>query len=155
MDSSPIVHTLPYPTIEDGSISFPDGKYSINAERKAVNKVDLVHEITGAPFLSKLIDNGDAKFGCLVSVPKTGYRKLDTCDSNKQKIEWELGITGEAPKLKPVLIYTNDDKEFKLSKDDGVADIWQGKKIVIPKGARLARGELSHRAIRTAQSHKI
>lgn len=156
MKSSPIIHTLPYPTIEDGSLSFPDGSYEVKTEMMSSgNAVIVSHIISDAPFLSELIESGNAQFGCLLSVPKTGYRKLFFADSKakEQKIEWDLSIAGEAPKLRPILLYVGDEeKKYEFTKDHGVAEIWWGRSISIPKGARLAR---TNYFVAKSEQHKL
>lgn len=140
--ASSIVKALPYPTIEDGNFSFPKGVYEIepkpsgNSETKAT----LCHELKGAPFVEKLIQNGEAQFACLMSVPKTGFRKLCIANSSEQEIIWDLNIVGESPILGPVIVYVGDGMRHELTKQDGVSEIWQNREIEIPKGARLARG---------------
>ena len=137
-----MVRSLPYPALEDGNFSFFDGSYTASTKLLGTSgtKVILEHQLSGAPLIEKLIEKGDAKYACLVSVPKTGYRKLHIADSNRQEIGWELDIVGEPPMLRPVVLYVAKGLSRKLTKSDGVAPIWQGKKVDIPKGARLASG---------------
>ena len=137
-----MVRSLPYPTIEDGNFSFPDGDYRAIAQQSGNSgtKIILRHELKGAPFVENLIQDGKARFACLVSVPKTGYRKLHMADSSEQEITWDLGVVGEPPMLGPVVLYVGDDLSHKLTPKDGVAKTWRNQKIDIPKGARLARG---------------
>lgn len=140
MKASPVIHALPYPTLEAGNLSFPNGDYQTPATiGKDGHSVEIEHQISNAPFLEKLIKNGDAKFGCLLSIPKVGFRELSLSDSKSQTIEWAEDITGEPPKLRPVLLYTGAEKKYKLTAKDGVAKIWQGKKVNLIKGAKLAR----------------
>ena len=106
----------------------------------SATKVTIRHELKGAPFVEKLIQNGKAQFACLLSVPKTGFRKLCRADSDEQEISWDLDIAGEHPILGPVIVYVGDGMSCKLTGKDGVAGIWQNRKIEFPKGARLARG---------------
>ena len=136
------VKTLPYPAIEDGNFSFPNGVYKITPKLSgsSATKVTLQHELKGAPFIENLIQNGKAQFACLMSVPKTGFRKLHRTDSSEQEINWDMDIVGEPPILGPVVVYVGDGTSHKLTEKDGVAEIWQNQKIDIPKGARLAKG---------------
>ena len=139
-----MVRSLPYPAIEEGNFSFPEGNYEVTPEKPPENlttSVILRHELRGARLVEDLIQEGKAKFACLLSVPKTGFRKLYIADSNEQKINWDLGIAGEPPMIRPVVLYVADDKlNYKLTAKDGVAEVWYNRKIDIPKGARLARG---------------
>ena len=134
---------LPHPAIEDGNRSFPRGDYRVNREPSGNTDtgVILYHKLEGAPFIQSLIDRGDAKFACLVSVPKTGYRKLDISESSKQEISWDSDIVGEPPWLGPCILYVGEDREGGTwTQEDGVAEIWLNQEIYIPKGARLAKG---------------
>ena len=140
-NTSSVVHSLPYPTIEEGNFSFPDGVYNI--EHKVLETgslARLMHKISGAHFFEKLIKEGQAKFGCLVSVPKTGYRKLLLSETVEQTVSWDFDIVGEPPMLRPLLLYVGDPLEHSFVDGDGVAKIWLNKSVLIPKGARLARG---------------
>ena len=140
--ASPAVRSLPYPAIEHGNFSFQDGEYSATPHLRDTSgcSVELEHKLIGAPFIESLIEKGEAKYGCLVSVPKTGYRKLFLTNSCKQKVTWKLAVVGEPPILGPVILYIGDDKQHKFVEKDGVAKVWQGREVIIPKGARLARG---------------
>lgn len=134
---------MPYPAIEDGNFSFPDAVYEVvpKPSKSSATRAVLCHELRGAPFISKFIQNGQAQFACLVSVPKTGFRKLYMADSEEQEINWDMDIVGEPPILGPVIIYVgNDIIGRKLKEKDGVARVWQSREVNIPKGARLARG---------------
>ena len=152
------VKSLPYPAIEDGNFSFPDGVYEVvpKPSGSSATKVALRHELKGASFVEKLIQNGEAQFACLVSVPKTGFRKLCRADSDEQEISWDLDIAGETPILGPVIVYVGDGiVGRKLTKRDGVAEIWQNRKIDVPKGARLARGRYLRPASTMQQLLKV
>lgn len=140
--ASAIVRSLPYPAVEHGNFSFPSAEYLTvpKIQEAGKNSVELEHKIVGAPFIEELIKGGKAQYGCLVSVPKTGFRKLVMSDSNSQLVSWKLDMAGEPPLLGPVILYVGDDQGYMLSDKDGVAGAWQGKEIMIPKGARLAKG---------------
>ena len=136
------VRSLPYPALEDGNFSFPDGSYQVFSQPfgNLGTEIVLRHQLTGAPFIENLISRGEAKFACSVSVPKTGYRKLHLADTSEQNITWNLDIVGEPPMLRPLILYVGDDLEYDLTSEDGVAQVWENRKIEVPKGARLARG---------------
>jgi hypothetical protein len=141
IQSSPIVHALPYPVLEAGNLSFPEGNYEpIVKMCEDGCSVEITHQISGAPFIEKLIDKGLVEYCCLFSVPKSGIRRLYKTEVTG-KIEWVDTIVGESPKLRPILIYTGEDKKIKFTKECGVAELWLGKTITLPKGARLARGK--------------
>ncbi len=133
-----IVRSLPYPTIEDGNLSYSKGEYLVEITPQIDGgSVILNHTIKGAAFIERLIIEGKAKYGCLVSVPLTGYRKLHLSDNARQRVEWDMGVVGEPPMLRPVIVSVTAIS-CKLGQDDGVAEAWQGREVAIPKGARLA-----------------
>lgn len=140
------VKTLPYPAIEDGNFSFPNAVYEVEPKSygSPATKVTLRHELTGARFIEKLIQKKKAQFACLLSVPKTGFRKLCVADSFEQEITWDLDVVGEPPILGPVIVYVGDHMSHKLTEKDGVSAIWQNREIEIQKGARLAKGRYLH-----------
>lgn len=137
------VRSLPYPAIEDGNLSFPNGVYRVTPQSELASKtmVALRHEIEGSPFIQRLVEKGEAKFACTVSVPKTSYRRLHISkDGPEQKISWDLDVAGEPPMLGPVVLYDGDeDLIHKLTEQDGVAGAWQNQEFKMPKGARLAK----------------
>lgn len=140
MKPNPIVHALPYPALEAGNLSFPKGDYDpIVTMGNDGRSVEIEHKVSGAPFIEKLIEQNEIEYYCLFSSPKSGVRKLFNT-TQKGEIRWEDSIVGEPPKLRSILIYTGEEKEYTLTKECGVAPLWQGKKIMLPKGARLARG---------------
>lgn len=142
------VKTIPYPTLEDGNFSFPNGNYSPTAKpvKDSENEITVEHKISGAAFIERLIEEESAKFACLVSSPKTAYRKIVVSDSNNciQKISWDLDVVGEPPILGPLILFFNKDIEHTFTEKDGVAETWEQQTITIPKGARLARGGYLH-----------
>ncbi len=133
--------SLPYPAIEHGNYSFPRGNYEVipRSPGKEGNNVILHHRIQGASLVEELIEKGDATYACLVSVPKTGYRKLHFSDSSEQTIKWDLDVVGEPPMLGPLVLYVGRDQKRSLSNKDDVAPIWQERIIDLTKGLRLAR----------------
>lgn len=143
MKASPIVHALPYPAIEAGNRSFPEGLYGAELRvSKDGRLVEVEHTISGAPFIEKLIEDDLVRFACLLSVPKAGIRRLiDT--GRVGKVDLEDSIMGEPPTLRPVALYVGEDMEHEFTADCGVAELWRGQKITLPKGARIARGSFN------------
>lgn len=133
-----IVRSLPYPVIEEGNLSYPRGEYLVETtpQQDGVS-VLLNHAVIGAAFLEGVISAGKAKYGCLVSVPLTGYRKLHLSDHACQRVKWDMDVVGEPPMLRPIIISVAEIYCM-LGPSDGVAQAWQGREITIPKGARLA-----------------
>lgn len=144
--ASSSVRSLPYPAIEDGNFSFPRASYEVSTQQdgKSGTRFKLKHKISNAPFIEKLIKEGKAQYGCMVAVPKTGYRELKRSDEDErdeQIVSWDLNIVGEPPILGPVILFVGENLKYKLTEEDGVASVWQGREIEFPKGARLARAQ--------------
>ncbi len=137
------VRALPHPAIEDGNFSFPTGDYRVTTQLpdNTGTRVILQHTITGAPFIERLLVEGEARFACLVSVAKTGYRKLHIADATaaEQEVRWDLAVVGEPPMLGPLVLYVGTGLQHTFTAQDGVAPAWQGQGIDVPKGVRLAR----------------
>ena len=134
---------LPYPTIEDGNLAFPKGEYNAHFQASGENGGTLHHRLEGARLIQKLIDQGKAEFACLVSAPGMGYRELQRTEPKKdqQKINWDLEVVGnQVPMLVPVILYTGNDLNHKLTEEDDVAEFLLNQEICIPRGARLAKG---------------
>ena len=134
---SDIARSFPYPVLEEGNLSYPEGEYAADVERKSDTSVSVNHKISNAALLENLIDEKIAKYACLVSIPLTNYRKIHISDSRKQEVEWDIGVVGQSPMIRPIIVSV-EETELTLKKEDNVAEMWQGEKILIPKGARLA-----------------
>ncbi len=135
------VRCLPYPILEPGSLSYDRGEYTVTAVAGSDGRsVTLRHNVQGAPLLDSLLREGKARYACLVSVPATGYRRLEQCDASEQHVEWRLDVVGEPPMLRP-LILAVETIQCKLTREHGVARAWQGVELTIPTGARLALHE--------------
>ena len=132
-------HSLPYPSLEEGNVSYPNGVYEGVAQSLGdADGVRITHNLESAGFIEKQIARGTAEFACLLSVPNTGHRELCRSRTKDQDVNWDMGVVGEPPIVRPVIVAV---KEFEhtFTDSDDVAEIWVGKKVRIPKGARLAR----------------
>lgn len=140
------VRSFPYPVIEDGNLSYPRGEYRVQIKpRQDGRTVLLKHAVEKAALLERLLSEGKARYGCLVAVPMTGYRKLELSDSPDQEIELDMKVMGEPPMLRPVVVSVSEISRT-LGAGDGVAEAWHGHAVTIPKGARLALGNYSRPA---------
>ena len=145
-------HSLPYPALEEGNLSYPRGTYRGAAKSlKNGKSVRVTHRLENAGFIEQQIKEGRAEYGCLLSVPVTGHRELRRSSSPSQDVEWDIGIVGEPPIIRPIVVAVKDIKHT-FSASDDVADIWVGRKIEIPKGARLARDTFLRSSVPSMQS---
>lgn len=139
--SAEAVRFLPYPVLELGSLSYDRGEYRVTAVAgEDGTSVTLRHEVQGAPLVDWLLREGKARYACLVSVPATGFRKLELCEVPEQRVEWNLEVVGEPPMLRPLIIAV-EPVSCSLTEKHGVARAWQGAQLTIPVGARLALHE--------------
>ena len=137
-----ISRSIPYPVLEDGNLSYPEGQYHVSIVTEGNVSVVVNHQLQGAPFIVRLLGEGKCKFGCLVSVPLTGYRKLELSKDSRQVVEWDIDVIGEPPMLRPIVVAV-EEFTCKLDLNDGVNEAWRDRSITFPKGARLAlRGYL-------------
>ena len=135
---SEAVRSFPYPALDEGSLSFPDGNYEVEIQPVASRHVAHVkHNIQGAPLIYQLVEKGKAACVCVVSVPVTGYRRLFFEKGFKQTIEWDGASVGEPPVFQPRVVCL-EDIEHTLGGNDGVHRLWLGQKVVFPKGAKIA-----------------
>ena len=138
VQSSNFVRALPYPALEEGNASYPQGQYSVSmVPGKDGHSVDLGHTITEANFITRALEAGRARYGCLIVVPLTGYRKLHLFEEPNHSIDWNLDVVGEPPMLRPLVVAVTEISS-NFTSDDGVASLWQDISVKIPKGARLA-----------------
>ena len=99
------VRSLPYPVLEDGNLSYPEGEYTVAIALQADGKSVIVHHrVKAAPFLDRLLAEDKAQYGCLVSIPLTGYRRLHLSRDVNQPVEWGINVVGEPPMLRPIIV---------------------------------------------------
>ena len=137
---SDTVRFYPYPLLEEGNLSFPEGSYVPEATRTEDGFVSIEHRISGAPLIDELLDNGQATRACAFAVPITGHRQMFLADGTAQKIEWDEQWLGEPPFFLP-LVVCNQTNQRTLKESDGVHPIWIGQKVTFERGAKIAIGE--------------
>ena len=137
------VRAFPYPAITEGNLSFPEGEYVPRVQTDASGYAAHVeHKIENAPFISNAIREEKAACACIVAIPITGYRKIFIASKGRysQKIEWDKKAVGQPPILQP-LVVLHDEMEYKFGVEDGVHEMWIGRTVILPKGAKIAIGE--------------
>lgn len=137
---SDTVRAFPFPVLEDGNLSFPEGEYSPGITNNGDGySVRIYHKVKDAPLIEYLVNEGRAACCCTVSVPITGYRELFVGDGFNQDVQWDKNWVGEPPVLRP-LIVCKELINHKLCVEDGVHNMWVGQKISFNKGAKIAIG---------------
>ena len=132
-----------FPVLEAGNLAFPEGRYCVEfegGEDRASFK--LIHQVQGAPLISRLLEDGDAYCICSVSAPLSSYRVVHQAKGKEQshEVRWKVEDLGEPPLLTP-LVVSAVSRDLKLStKRDGVHELWDSKRVSLVKGLKLAIG---------------
>ncbi len=142
--TSNAVRSHPFPVLEAGNISFPKGRYTLefilNQDRTSFK---LRHRIAGANLISRLLSTGKARYVCTVSSPISSYRRTHVSSEALHTIDWDLDDLGEPPLFTPMIVGIEDLPDCLLSaREDGVHEIWDMTRVSIPKGSRLALGQV-------------
>ncbi len=140
MSGSDLVRIFPYPVLQEGNLSFPQGKYSPKVEMSADGcSATVWHVLNGAPLITRLIEEKRAACACSVSIPITSYRRVHRSEDTEQRIEWNKDIVGEPAILHPVVVCL-ERLQCDLSSDDGVGEAWFGRNVIFEAGAKIALG---------------
>ena len=142
-DPSSSSRVFAWPVLEAGNGSYESGIYSVVCEDKEPGKsILLKHNIQGAPLIEKWMDSGKITFVCSVAAPRSMYRKLHASSTPQQVIEWARDDLGEFPMFTPMMVTQEEIQHTVDSEADGLSQIWSHKKLVLPKGARVAVGAI-------------
>ena len=130
-----------WPVLESGNSSYENGVYSIRCENKELGKSFLLHHsVENAPLLQKWADSEQLFFVCTVASPRSMYRILKKSSVRQQPVQWDPMDLGEHPMFTPMLVTRNELSHVVDAQTDGINQIWHGKKLCLPKGARVAVG---------------
>lgn len=130
-----------WPVLESGNGSFENGVYSIVCEDKEPGKsFFLEHEVQSAPLIEKWMQADKLVFVCTVASPRSMYRALHKACEPKQAIEWEQEDLGDFPMFTPMIVARHEIRHVADSSADGLSRIWDGKALLLPRGARVAAG---------------
>ena len=132
-----------HPVLEEGNLSFPRGRYVIDfVDGDEGPCFELIHRIEGAGLISGLLKEGKACFGCIVSSPRSFYRRTHISERPQQRITWDESELGEAPLFRPVVLCTIPETVVLRADRDDVHLAWDGVEVVFQKGVRLALGDV-------------
>ena len=124
-------------------MSFPRGAYLteiVGGEDE--QSMELTHRITDAPLIERLLRDGVAEYACIVSSPKSFYRRTHRSKAPSQTVRWDRTQMGEPPLFTP-LVYCQHSRDIKLAAErDGVHEIWDGITVQLREGSRLAVGHV-------------
>ena len=132
---------FPWPVLETGNDSFPDGLYEVTCEDKEVGKsFKLRHEVQGASLIELWGQQGKLDFVCTVASPRSMYRTLHKSDMPVQSIAWDQQDLGEYPMFTPMIVAREAIQHTVSAATDGLNQVWDGREISLPKGGRIAVG---------------
>ena len=113
---------FPFPVLRSGGNNpdsdYPGHEFQANAQ---VSTPDSKHIAIEVDFtlrqrdLIRLIEQGDAKYGCLVVCTKTLYREMLMSTKPSLKREFELGTLDDIVELRPCVIAVNNIEAYESS----------------------------------------
>lgn len=132
---------FPWPVLEVGNYSFPNGVYTVTCTDKDAGKsIELRHEVQGAALIERWLDSGKLDFICTVASPRSMYRMLHKSSTPEHDIAWQQQELGEYPMFTPMIVARESIQHVAEADADGLNQIWDGRNLVLPKGARIAVG---------------
>ena len=134
----------PFPALESGNTSFPNGRYVVQFEPgKDGSSFTVRHRVEGAPLIDRLIADGLVKFVCTVSAPVSSYRASHASKDPTQVVAWRSDELGEPPMFTPMIVVA-ERFERTLNRDqDGVHDLWHGSTVAFEPGMRIVLGDVA------------
>ena len=137
-DPSTEVRSFPWPVLQRGDPSFPDGVFSTEIEASSNRRsIRLTHQLAGVPLIERLINQNKACFACTVASPISAYRLLHRSNHSSYQVQWDVKDLGAPPLFLPFVVVTDSIECVLDSARDGVAELWDGSTICLPKGAKL------------------
>lgn len=130
-----------FPVLEDGNLSFPNGRYALDFE-PGEDRASFVlkHRVEGAPLISRLLNEKGARYVCAVSSPISSYRRTHVSSTSEQHIQWDTDDLGEPPLFTPMIVSVASCNLRLDQSLDGVHELWHGQHVALEKGSRLALG---------------
>ena len=143
-DPASATRVLPWPVLEAGNLAFPEGSYSISVDYRKVKdpgkSLALTHAIEGASLISRWAGEGKLQFACAVAAPISAYRALQAASGPTQTLRWNPDDIGAHPVFTPMVAARAEIEHRVDAKRDGVDHLWDGRKLRLPKGAKVAIG---------------
>ena len=141
--TSNAIRSHDHPILEPGNLSFPQGRYLLDLEPGVDRSSYLItHQVEGAPLISRLLEDRNALYACIVSSPLSSYRETYTSGGPRHEIRWNVDDLGEAPLFTPAILCTEPQELTLECERDGVHPIWDNHPVTLHKGSRLALGSV-------------
>ena len=138
---NPSSRALPWPLLEAGNDSFPNGEYTVTCENKETGQsFTLRHQVRGAPLIERWLDEDKVEYVCTVAAPRSMYRKLHKSGAPEQVIAWEQHDLGDFPMFTPMLVARDFIAHTAVAESDGLNPLWNRRELILPQGARIAVG---------------
>lgn len=136
-----------YPVLEEGNAAYPLGEYeAVFSKVEGGRSVYMVqHLIRGAPLISRLLKDRSARYACAISSPKSAFRAVRVSDQPSHETRWNEDDLGEPPLFTPMILCFETIEMTLSSERDGVHELWDGCRIQLEKGSRLAVGSVVER----------
>lgn len=137
---------LPFPVLSDASICYVDRvSYRASVSRKAEGDILVEHRLSGGGLVASLVNDGRAKFACIVSVPMTMFRKVYRLDGDgevvaMQRIPCDEGELSGTPKLRPIVVCAEKIPPVTVVESHGLDPFYAGEHVQFPDGAIIADG---------------
>lgn len=135
---------LPFPILSEASLCYADGvSYQATVNRKQGGDIIVEHRLSGGNLVASLVNDGRAKFACIVSVPSTMFRKVYRLDGEgevvaMQSIPCDESELAGAPKLRPVVVCAENIPPVLAVDAHGLDSFYAGEHIQFPDGAIIA-----------------
>ena len=136
---------FPFPVLASDSLCYADG-VSYNAHISSVEQsgeISVAHRLTGNNLVASLVADQRAKFACVVSVPLTMLRVTYSHQgggelSADQRIQFEKNELSGTPKLRPIVVCTEEFGPTPVQPPHGLDDFYAGDHVRFPDGAIIA-----------------
>ena len=135
---------LPFPILSEASICYVNGvSYRAHVSRKPDGGILVEHHLSGDNLVASLINDGRAKFACIVSMPLTMFRRVYRLDGKgevwaMQKIPCNEGELSGSPKLRPVVVAAENIPSILAVDAHGLDQFYIGGHVEFPDGAIIA-----------------
>ena len=140
-DPASAIRAFPWPVLEAGNGAFVDGVYTVDVEHKERGRSFMLsHRIQGADLILRWIREGEVRFACAVAAPVSAYRELHESSDPSHLVQWAADDLGSHPLFTPLIVSAGEMRCTIDAHRDGVNELWEGRTIHLPKGARLAVG---------------
>ena len=140
-DSNPQSRAFAWPVLESGSASFQNGVYRVWVEQEERGRSAWIrHEILGAPLIERWMREGRLIYAVGVAAPRSMYRKIHRSAEPKHLVEWRQRDLGDYPAFMPMIVAREEIIHDADCARDGLVGLWEGKRLRLPKAARVAVG---------------